>query len=425
VKNLPQLPRKVVVPALILAFGSLATLGLVTTSPQLSTRKPQDRSPLVRTVRAQVASVTLQVHTQGTVVPRTESDLVAEVSGRIIEVSPSLASGGFLEPDEILVTIDPSDYEIAVERARASLARSESRLGLAQAALRRQKRLVTRNVGSSADLETASSNAQVAEADVRDAGAALRHAENELERTRVRVPFAGRVRQKKVDVGQYVNRGTPVARVYAVDYAEVRLPIPDSDAAFLDLPIDYRGGESSAPSPRVLLRASFAGRDYTWHGRIVRTEGELDPKTRMIHAVARIEDPYGRGDDPDRPPLAVGLFVEAEIVGRVIPDVVRLPRAALRGSNEIAVVDDAGRVQLRQVEVLRRDRHHVLVTAGIASQERVIAGPLAVAVNGMRVRVLEQPQERSPSGGEELSTSDVAAGRELSDASYDDAGSQL
>ena len=152
-KNLPRLPRKVVVPALILAFGSLATLGLVTTSPQLSTRKPQDRRPLVRTVRAQVASVTLHVHTQGTVVPRTESDLVAEVSGRIIEVSPSLASGGFLEPDEILVTIDPSDYEIAVERAQASLSRSQSRLDLAQSALRRQQRLATRDVGSPADLE--------------------------------------------------------------------------------------------------------------------------------------------------------------------------------------------------------------------------------------------------------------------------------
>ena len=107
---------------------------------------------------------------------------------------------------------------------------------------------------------------------------------------------------------------------------------------------------------------------------------------------------YGRGDDPDRPPLAVGLFVEAEISGRVLHDVVRLPRAALRGSDEIAVVNDAGRVELRRVEVLRRDRHHVLIAAGIASQERVIDGPLAVTVNGMRVRILERPQGPSLTG---------------------------
>jgi hypothetical protein len=173
------------------------------------------------------------------------------------------------------------------------------------------------------------------------------------------------------------------------------------------------------------LRASFAGRDYTWHGHIVRTEGELDPKTRMIHAVARVEDPYGRGDDPDRPPLAVGLFVEAEIRGRVLDNVVKLPRAALRGSNEIAVVDAAGRVDLRQVEVLRRDRHHVLIASGIASQERVIAGPLAVAVDGMRVRVVEEPQQLAPSQGEETAAGDVAARGGRTGADSEDAGSRL
>jgi RND family efflux transporter MFP subunit len=388
-----KLPIKVAAPLLIMALGGVATVGLITASPGVELRKPQHLSPLVHTVRAELASVTLQVDTQGTVVPRTESDLVSEVSGRIIEVSPSLASGGFLELGEVLVRIDPSDYEIALERAKASLARSKSRLDLARTALQRQRQLSTRKVGSSVDLEVARSNEQVAEAEVRESAAALRQAELNLERTRVLAPFAGRVREKKVDIGQYVNRGTPVARVYAVDYAEVRLPIPDSDAAFVDLPIDYRGSKGDSPSPEVILRAEFAGREYTWKGRIVRTEGELDPKTRMIHAVARVEDPYGRGEDPDRPPLAVGLFVQAEIRGSVLHEVVKLPRAALRGSNEIAIVGDDGRVELRQVEVLRRNRHHVLITSGIAPQEHVIAGPLAVAVNGMHVRIFETPDE--------------------------------
>lgn len=389
-------PRKLFLPLAVLAFGGVATIGLVAASPKLATEKPQHRAPSVRTVRAQLASVTLRVRTQGTVVPRTESDLVAEVSGRIIEVSPSLASGGFLEPGEAVVTIDPSDYEIAVERAKAALARAESRLGLAHSALSRQERLSKRKVGSSADLEGARSGKQVSEADVRDARAALAQAERDLSRTEVRVPFAGRVRSKSVDVGQYVNRGTPVARVYAVDYAEVRLPIPDRDAAFVDLPIDYRDAAGGASGPPVLLRASFAGREHTWQGRIVRTEGELDPKTRMIHAVARVEDPYGLSDDPNRPPLAVGLFVEAEITGRELRDVMRLPRAALRGEHEVAVVTDEGRVEFRQVEVLRRDRKHVLIGAGLVAEEQVISGPLAVAVDGMQVRPFEEREESAP-----------------------------
>ncbi len=382
--------QRIVIPLAVLAFGGVATVGLVTATPTLDTQKPQHRSRLVRVVRATPRPVELSVRTQGTVVPRTESDLVAEVSGRIIAVSPSLASGGFLEPGEVLVSIDPSDYEIALERARAAHARNESRLEFARTALARQERLAKRNVGSSADLDGAKNAERVAEADLRESRAAITQAERNLERTQVRVPFIGRVREKKVDIGQYVNRGTPVARVYAVDYAEVRLPIPDRDAAFVDLPIDYRNDEDESTGPSVLLRARFAGREYTWTGRIVRTEGELDPKTRMIHAVARVEDPYGRGEDPDRPPLAVGLFVDAEIQGRRQLGVVELPRDALRNGDEVAIVDADSRIELRRVEVLRLDGDRVFVASGIAPQERVVSGPLTLAVDGMRVRVVEE-----------------------------------
>ena len=206
----------------------------------------------------------------------------------------------------------------------------------------------------------------------------------------MRVPFAGRVRKKHVDVGQYVNRGTPVARVYAVDYAEVRLPISDREAAFVDLPIGYRGGESG---PEVRLHARYAGRDYTWTGRVVRTEGELDAKTRMIHAVARVEDPYGRSDDSDRPPLAVGLFVDAEIMGRTIPGVISLPLEAVLGSDEVIVVSEGGEIDIRQIEALRRESDRILVSAGIEAGERVVTGPLTVAVEGMLVRVLQEPPQ--------------------------------
>lgn len=407
-------PLKLVLPLAILALGGVATVGLVTASPQLDTEPPEHRAPSVRTIRTRLDSVTLRVHTQGTVVPRTESDLVAEVSGRIISVSPSLASGGFLELDDAVVMIDPSDYEIAVERAKASVARAESQLTLARSALSRQERLAKRKVASSADLEGARSRQQVAQAELRDAHAGLLQAERDLSRTAVRVPFAGRVREKKVDVGQYVNRGTPVARVYAVDYAEVRLPIPDRDAAFVDLPIDYRDAEGEGAGegngPVVLLRAMFAGREHTWQGHIVRTEGELDPKTRMIHAVARVEDPYGRSGTPNRPPLAVGLFVEAEIHGRELDDVIRLPRAALRGTDEVAIVGDDGRVEFRRVEVTRYDRNHVLIGAGLHANEQVISVPLAIAVDGMLVRAFEERDESVPGeGAPALGTDTLAA----------------
>jgi multidrug efflux pump subunit AcrA (membrane-fusion protein) len=187
-----------------------------------------------------------------------------------------------------------------------------------------------------------------------------------------------------------------VARIYAVDYAEVRLPLRDADAAFVDLPIAYRDDEHAGAGPEVWLHAHFAGQRYSWRGRIVRTEGELDPRTRMIHAVARVEDPYGRGAQPDRPPLSVGMFVEAEILGREVDDVMVIPRSALRGEDRVVVVDSNDRLRLREVDVLQRNRDSVLVRGGLAEGERVCTSPLSVSVDGMAVRTLAEPAEQLP-----------------------------
>ncbi len=387
-----RLSAKAGLPILVLLLGGLGAVGLIAIKPGVSTRAPSISLPVVRVIRARAQPITLTVRAQGTVFPRTESELVAEVSGRIIRVSPSLASGGFFEAGDPLVEIEPSDYELVVERAAAQLARAESELELARSQRLRRETLAERGVGSAADVDAVRSAAKVAEAARRDAVAALKQARRDLSRTRVLAPFAGRVREKRVDVGQFVSRGAPVARVYAVDYAEVRLPIPDDEVAFVDLPIDYRNEFSDSAAPEVKLRARFAGREYTWTGRIVRTEGELDPSTRMIYAVARVEDPYGRGSEPDRPPLAVGLFVEAEIVGRKVDDVVILPARALRGSDRVIIVDDEDRLRTRRVEVLRRERNTVLIRSGISDGERICTSPLPASGEGLRVRIAESQE---------------------------------
>jgi RND family efflux transporter MFP subunit len=385
-----RLPPKLVWPLAVLATAFLAAGGLVVARPDVEQVPAAIVHPTVRVLPAARESLQLSVHTQGTVVPRTETDLVSEVSGRVLWVSPSLASGGFVEPDEVLLRIDPSDYQIGVARAEAGLRRARSERSLAEAGLARHRRLADRGVESTSALEAAVNAREVAEATVIDAEATLEQARRDLQRTEIRSPYLGRVRDKRVDVGQFVGRGVQVARLYAVDYAEVRLPLPDADAAFLDLPIAYRDVSQQAPAPEVILSAEFAGRTHTWRGHIVRTEGELDPRTRMIHAVARIEDPYGRGDSPDRPPLSVGLFVQAEILGRVQDEVMRVPRSALRGDSTVVVVDAEGLIRLRDVEVLKRNRDEVLVVSGVEPGDRYCTTPLSIAVDGMRVETVEQ-----------------------------------
>lgn len=379
---------KVWLPLALLAAGALGVVLLVQTRPRAEPRPPQLTTPLVRAVRVAPQPVRYEVSAQGTVVPRTQSDLVPQVSGEVVWVSPALVSGGFFAAGDPLVRIDPGDYEVALERARAAVARAQSEFARARTERERQGELAQRSVASQARIDDAQNAFAVAEAQLRQAQAELEQAQRDLERTELRAPFEGRVREKSIDVGQFVNRGSPIAKLYAVDYAEVRLPVPDRELSYLDL--DLRpgpDGDGGGPGPEVRLHAQFAGRQQTWSGRVVRTEGEIDPRSRMVNVVARVEKPYGAD-----PPLAVGLFVSAEIVGRSVEDAYLLPRAALREDEQgsrVLVVDDSDQLRFRPVEVLRAERDQVVIGTGLAPGERVVVSPLGVAVDGMQVRVVE------------------------------------
>jgi multidrug efflux pump subunit AcrA (membrane-fusion protein) len=151
--------------------------------------------------------------------------------------------------------------------------------------------------------------------------------------------------------------------------------------------LDYRDDPMAKPGPKVILRADFAGKKHEWEGRIVRTEGEIDLKSRMVQVVAQVKDPYGRGKKPDRPPLAVGLYVEAEIEGRTVEQVAILPRAALRGNSLVYVVDPDNRLRFREVEVLRLTREAVVVRAGLDPGEKICLSPMEAVTDGMQVRL--------------------------------------
>jgi RND family efflux transporter MFP subunit len=305
-------------------------------------------------------------------------------------------AGGFFEAGETLFRLDSREYGLAVTRARAAVAQAELRLETE----RQEARLALAEwelLGTGEPTALALREPQIAEADasLAAAGAALGQAEYDLERTVVAAPYAGRIRQENLDPGQFVSRGSVVATIYSVDAAEVRLPIPDAELAFVDLPLGYSpGGAAAAIGPTVVLSAQFAGREHTWQGQIVRTEAEIDPQTRMVHAIARVENPYETGAGNQRPPLAVGMFVRADILGRSSGPVVAVPRSVMRGGDRVLVVDTDDRLRLRQVEVFRTERDRILIAAGIEETDRIVVSPLETAVDGELVRV----RERAPAG---------------------------
>jgi RND family efflux transporter MFP subunit len=411
--------RALVIPCAILAAGAVAVYVLWLTRPEAVPVPTERAAPLIRVQTLDPHELQLFVQAQGTVEPRTESELKSQVSGEVMWVSPALVPGGFFDAGDPLLKLDPVDYEANLESARAALARAESDARRARKENTRQRRLADRSVASQARIDDAQNAAHVAEAALREARARLGRAERDLQRTEVYAPYSGRVRSEKVDLGQFVSRGEDLARIYAVDYAEVRLPIPDRELRYLDVPLGYReSSESEEPAtsgaypigdlaeagapdmsgPSVLLQAEFAGEDHEWVGRIVRTEGELDPKSRMVTVVARIEDPYGRKDETGRPPLSVGLFVDVRIEGRVIPNALVIPRSALREGGRVLVVDEDDRIHYRSIEVLRTEREAVIVEAGLQPGERVAVSPLPEAVEGMRVRAQGDDPKRRESG---------------------------
>jgi RND family efflux transporter MFP subunit len=380
---------RIVVPLGILLLGLVSAVLMIRSRPQVERREVSFPPPLVRVLEIRQQDVRLKVGSQGTVSPRTESDLIAQVAGQVIYVSPQFAAGGFFQKDDILIRIDPRDYEFAIARLKAEVAQARLRLvqeeGEASIAREEWERLAKDETPN--PLVLREPQLTQAKAVLEAAEAALQQARLNLDRTRIRAPFDGRVRIKKADVGEYVTTGTPLAVIYAVDYAEVRLPVPDGDMAYLDCCIDYRGQRPQPLDLEVDLRADYAQQEYSWQGKIVRVEGEIDPLTHMVTLVARVQDPYSRQQRSTRPPLAVGLFVRAEIMGRMVPDAVVIPRSALRGTDQVLIIDDNNRLHFRPVEVLKKDAESVVLNGGLESGERVCLSPLDAVVEGMPVRV--------------------------------------
>ncbi|MEZ5066274.1 MAG: efflux RND transporter periplasmic adaptor subunit [bacterium] len=382
---------KKLLPFLVIAAGLLAMFALVKSRKAPEKHAAEVPPPLVRVLEVHSENRRLDVASTGEVAPRTETDLVAEVGGRVIEVSPSLAAGGAFEAGDVLARLDPRDYRVAVAAAKATLAQAEVALALQQSEADIARRdWESLGHGSEPDpLVLREPQLAQAQAAVESARALLDKARLDLSRTEIRAPYRGRVRSRAVDVGRFVPPGTPVARVWADDVAEVRLPIPPSEFAWLDLPLE---GEPASGASRVRLRSATAGSNDEWTGSVVRVEGEIDRSTRMYHVIARVDDPYGRDSKAEAPPLPMGMFVEAVVEGRLERGVFALPRAAVHAGPSVLTVVD-GALHTQPVEIVRTAGDETLVR-GLTDGQQVCVSNLDLSVDGMKVRMETGTPER-------------------------------
>lgn len=372
-------------PLAILGVALLATFSMIASRPEPPKRETPPREPLVQVEPARPFAGEFLLMAQGTVMPRTETVLVSEVNGAVVSVAENFNPGGFFRRGDVLMRIDAKDYQAAMRRAEAQVANRSALLAQEQARADQARRDWDnlRRPGQPSELVLRVPYVAEAEANLRSAEADLQQARINLERTTIRAPYDGMLREKRVDHGQYVGTGTQLAVLFAVDRAEVRLPLTEHDVSFVDLPAPGSQEEGAL----LTLRAVVGGERLSWPARLVRSENVIDERSRVVYAVAAIEDPYGVLGRREGPPLPFGTYVEADIPAAVGHQVVGVPRHAVRGSNQLMVVDGENRLRLRNVVIVRGDNQHAFIDGGLEPGERVIVSSLDAPVDGMPVRV--------------------------------------
>jgi RND family efflux transporter, MFP subunit len=361
----------------------------------------------VAVTSAEYQTVNLAVTAHGTVTPIREIDLVAQVSGRIIHVEPAFADGGFFGADETLIQIDDRDYQVALLTAKAKLAEAQRRLAEEQGQARQAKR-EWRDLGNSNanDLFLRRPQLAAAQANLDAAQGDLTMAELNLERTKITVPFTGRVKQTYANLGQYVTTNTRVATVYDSTALQVRLALTERQAALVDLPL-LPQADINSPLPNVIIRGSVAGKQQEWRGELARTEAFVDANSRLYYIVVEVANPYGNADEKQASiaPLLPGLFVEAVIEGKALDDVVMLPREALYQRDKILSLDADNKVTEQLVNVLQKDETHVWLKAAIPENTLIALEKQSLTPNGTIVEpILDENAEPLPIAQTEVLT---------------------
>jgi len=351
----------------------IAVIGMVSMKPEPPKKEQVDLDPIVDVIHLETMTAKFEVRSQGTVQPRTETILSSEISGTITEISPKFVAGGVFQSGEVLMRVDPTNYAVELKQAEAQVKQRTIEFDGARK---------LREKGYRAESELAAAEAALA-----TARANLVRAKRNLERTFIRLPYEGMVRAKETDLGQFVSMGTRLGVVFATNFAEVRLPLTDTDLAFVAMPSAVEiTGSGSADGPAVVLSATQKGLERDWTATIVRTEGVVDMSSRVTYAVARISDPYRLHSDGIAVP--VGTFVAAVIEGTSATGVIQVPREIVRGSDELIFVDADNTLRIRTVDIIRSDADFVYVNGGAEAGERVVSTALTSPVDGMPVRIV-------------------------------------
>lgn len=382
---------KIILPLLILLLGVGGFVALNKMKKVPQRQKPPQLGVLVDVIELRAETQQIKVHTTGTVNAEQEISLVPEVSGKVVWLAPQFVSGGLFQSGNLLLKVEASDYQLAVEKARAEIARAEVALRTEQeralVAQQEWQRMELTDKGEPGPLVTREIQLLQEQANLAAANANLKQAQLNLQRTELSAPYNGRIRQEQVDLGQYLRAGTSIGTFAGTDRAEIQAPLPVGELAWLSIP----AGTNSEAGSTAIIRIPDQAEPY-WQGRVTRSLGEIDASSRMATVVVSIDDPYRLQNGEKKSALLNGQFVEVEFLGAQLEQIIRIPRDALRSGGQVWIADQDNRLSLRAVNILRREQQTLLIDRGLAAGDKLIMTTLSGAADGLLLRPILQEQ---------------------------------
>ncbi len=384
---------KVLIPVIILAagFAGMQLMARLKTPPQKQTRP--NLGALVETMRVVYEDRAVTVWATGTVQPSMTADIVPQVSGRVIRLASGFVEGGFFKKGELLFEIEAIDYELAAEKSRAAVTKAEYELAQiksqARVARLEWERIRLEKKGQPNPLVLYEPQLKNARAALASARADLKQRLLDIRRTKLYAPFNCRIRSEAIDPGQYITAGKSVAVISGTDTAEIVVPVPLHELQWLSVPRTHKGKAGASPATVSIY---VNGRSYTWQGKIDRGLGEVDPKGRMVRLVVSVSDPYGLRLPPESEYLylAEGLFVDVMLKGKTVSNIIAIPTGALRENSSVWVMSSDSKLDIRKVEVIRREKEEALIRASLNDGDQLILTNLSGVAPGMKLRLVEE-----------------------------------
>ena len=423
-----------------LALGVLVLVVLVKNKAEPQKELLQEQARAVRVIAAPNVAVVPEFSGSGNVEPSQDWSGVAEVSGSVVELSPRLNRGEIIQAGELLLRIDPRDYQLKIAQAetaiealdaqiveigvreknsRISLNIEQENLTIGQAELKRKEKLLVKGMVARSDFEREKravlSQTQGVQslknaldlypaertrmqAELKRLEAQLADTRLDLERTSMKMPFSGRVAESRIELNQYVRQGEVLVLVDSIDMAEVTVQLQPSVLAKLvrsDLVLNpgingsVQIGDALGLTAKVVV--SLAGKNIVWPGRVVRISDRLDPQTRTVGVIVEVDDPYENIQPGVRPPLVKGSFVEVKLTGPTLPNQLVIPTAALHGEH-LYVVNEQNRLQKMVVKIGLRSANYLVVSSGLKPGQKVIVSDLVPAIDGMLLESVDDSE---------------------------------